>query len=60
MGRMCRGYCADYPCSKIPNGDKYQFCKRCTYCGVFMKTLGVRCPCCGVVLRTKARGKKFR
>ena len=60
MGHSCRGYCVDYVCQGIPNGEKYEFCKRCTYCGVFLKTDQVRCPCCGVVLRTKPRNKKSR
>lgn len=59
MGRSCRGYCLDYVCQGIPNGIKYELCKRCTYCGVFLKTTQVRCPCCGVTLRTKPRSKKL-
>lgn len=58
MGRLCKGYCEDYTCQKIPNGQKYQHCKRCTYCGVFLKTVEVRCPCCGAILRTKPRTRK--
>ena len=55
MGRSCRGYCVDYLCPKVTNGEKYSLCKRCTYCAVFLKTSKVRCPCCKVILRTRAR-----
>ena len=58
MGRSCKGFCLDYVCKGIPNSEKYELCKRCTYCGIFLKTIQLRCPCCGVVLRTKPRGKK--
>ncbi|MGI9566657.1 MAG: hypothetical protein ACR2LL_06550 [Nitrosopumilus sp.] len=58
MGRSCRGYCIDYVCQGIPNGIKYEYCKRCTFCGLFLKTEQVRCPCCKVILRTKPRNKR--
>ncbi len=57
MGNVCRGYCVDYLCPRIENGKKYQFCKRCTSCGLFLKTTQVRCPCCGIILRTKPRNR---
>jgi len=31
--------------------------KRCSFCGIFMECDGVRCPCCNMILRTKARNK---
>ena len=59
MGHMCKGHCQYYTCEKMPNAQKYQYCKRCTYCGVFLKTTQIRCPCCGIILRTKSRKKKL-
>ena len=58
MARTCRDICRDYVCEKIQNGAKYKFCKRCTFCEMFLKTSEIRCPCCKVILRTKPRSRK--
>ena len=60
MARSYKGYCIDYLCQKIKNGEKYKFCKRCSFCGVFLNTTEIRCPCCKVVLRTNPRNGKIR
>ncbi|MGI9567418.1 MAG: hypothetical protein ACR2LL_10465 [Nitrosopumilus sp.] len=58
MGRRCIGICVRYKSTSISNGLKYKLGqKRCSYCGLFMDTENVRCPCCKVILRTKPRNK---
>ena len=45
---------------KIPyKHSNYEHCKRCTKCGVWFlrETVGIRCPCCSVVLRVGKRSK---
>ncbi len=59
MGRTCRGICIQYETPKTANKLRYKLGhKRCTYCGLFINTLDVRCPCCKATLRTKSRNKK--
>lgn len=44
--------------NKVPyKHSTYEHCKRCTKCSVwFMKdSVGLRCPCCSVILRVKKR-----
>jgi len=57
MSASCKGRCVDYQCQKMKNGEKYLFCKRCTFCGIFISFDGIRCPCCKIILRTKPRGR---
>ncbi len=57
MGQMCKGVCIEYIGPRMQNGKKYgSGQKRCSYCELFILTDEVRCPCCGVILRTKSRG----
>ena len=58
MGASCKGICFELKSSGIPNSKKYQFgLKRCSWCDVYLATTEVRCPCCRMILRTKARNK---
>ncbi len=57
MGQMCKGVCIEYIGPRMQNGKRYgSGQKRCSYCELFILTDEVRCPCCGVILRTKSRG----
>jgi len=59
MGASCKGICNKLSINKIPNALKYQFgLKRCSWCEIWIDTEEVRCPCCRMILRTRARGKK--
>ncbi len=52
----CRGLCARYDTMGGGKDSAYkQGYKRCAVCEVFIKELGVRCPCCGLPLRTRRR-----
>ncbi len=56
MGQMCKGVCIQYKGPRIQNGKRYESGqKRCSYCDLFIQTEEIRCPCCGVTLRTKPR-----
>jgi len=58
MGRTCRGICQFQKAEPTPNKIRYEIGqKRCTFCGIYFLIDDTRCPCCGVVLRTKARNK---
>ena len=58
MAARCKGVCEDYRILGISMNLKYQQGqKRCTICGIFMSFDGNRCPCCKMVLRTKARNR---
>lgn len=59
MAHSCKGICIEYIYQKMKNSEKYNFCKRCTYCGIFLRTDQIHCPCCGIILRTKPRNKKI-
>jgi hypothetical protein len=55
----CNGICTLYQTVGGGNHSVYQAgYKRCTECGIYMKYVGNRCPCCGCVLRTK--GRKYK
>ena len=60
---VCKGVCEKYKSTKpnLNNDGRYQTGqKRCTTCEIFIKWDGVSCPCCGVLLRNKARTSKLR
>lgn len=59
MGFLCKGVCEEFRGEAIPNGSRYNYGqKRCSMCDLFLAVPSVRCPCCGVVLRTNPRGKR--
>lgn len=59
MGASCKGICHQLKTSIVPNSQKYEFgLKRCSWCEVWLETDEVRCSCCKMILRTKARSKK--
>ena len=56
MARSCRGVCCQFEGKSVRNGLRYSLGqKRCTFCGLFMDTESIRCPCCSAILRTKSR-----
>jgi hypothetical protein len=59
MAASCKGICIKIKHGPIPNAKKYEFgLKRCSWCEVFLSTDEIRCPCCRMILRTKARSRK--
>ena len=60
MGFCCKGFCVDFKAKRAPNGSRYEHGqKRCSLCSLFLSTQNARCPCCGVILRTKSRNKRL-
>ena len=58
MGASCKGICRLSEKIKVPNSRKYEYgLKRCSWCDVYMATEEIRCPCCKMILRTKARNR---
>lgn len=56
MPPSCKGLCNRIQSKPFGNVRKYDSgYKRCSYCNVFMKINGLRCPCCALILRTKSR-----
>ena len=61
MTFCCKGICETLQIEGVPTGLIYQSgYKRCSMCSIFVKTTNLRCPCCGVRLRTKSRNKHSR
>ena len=61
MGATCKGICLEFKQDRIPNAKKYQYgLKRCSWCDIWFGTTEIRCPCCKMILRTRARGKKSK
>lgn len=59
MTFCCKGICESLELTSVPTSLRYQLGhKRCTMCCTFVETKNLRCPCCGVRLRTKSRNKK--
>ena len=56
----CNGSCEKYKAkSNTLAGGRYeQGQKRCPECEIFMEWEGLWCPCCGRLLRTKARATR--
>ena len=56
MAASCRGLCDRIQSKSFGNNHKYENgYKRCSFCNIFMKFNGLRCPCCTLKLRTKSR-----
>jgi hypothetical protein len=52
----CRNICERFKATKEQRGSYYsEGYKRCQICDVFIKWNGIKCPCCGRILRTKPR-----
>ena len=61
MGASCKGICLEFEPTRIPNARKYQEgLKRCSWCDIWFKTEEIRCPCCRMILRVKARGSRTK
>ena len=61
MVNVCRGICVKYKAVGYGGLHKYiQGQKMCSICSEFLTYPGIRCPCCGVKLRTTPRGNKAR
>jgi len=58
----CKGICKRYEAKRpIEGNNRYSIGqKRCNKCDVFTEWEGVRCPCCGSVLRTRPRNSRHR
>ena len=56
MPYYCNGICESLEAHKVTTSKKYQNGqKRCSVCYIFIETDNLRCPCCGVKLRTRPR-----
>jgi len=59
LSTFCKGVCAAYKTNKFikfPRGSAYENgAKYCSYCSIFMRYVGNRCPCCGLIMRTRPR-----
>jgi hypothetical protein len=58
----CKGICIRHKVSK-PTARLGRYTvgqKRCRICDIFVKYEGVWCLCCGHMLRTRPRGRKYR
>lgn len=58
----CKGICEQYKV-KRPHSDTTRYesgQKRYNMCDVFTKWDGIRCPCCGSMLRTKPKNARHR
>jgi len=59
MGQGCNDVCDRYKARQITTHFKYTMGQKwCSVCTAFLITSTVRCPCCNIKLRTKARTKK--
>ena len=58
----CRGICAKYKVKKPNSGEGHYISghKRCSRCEIFVKWIGIHCPCCNIPLRTKPRNTTGR
>ena len=55
MPYLCKGVCKEFV-SALPVSEKYlNGFKRCSVCNGFFQIHELRCPCCGVKLRTQPR-----
>ena len=60
MTFCCKGICVDLDATTVSNSLRYELGqKRCTMCSIFVETEKLRCPCCGAMLRTKSRHRKY-
>jgi len=56
MSYECNGICGRYKADRLASGGRYAIGqKRCQVCCIFIWWEGIRCPCCGIRLRTKTR-----
>ena len=56
MAASCRGVCTRFDEAIVATALKYESgYKRCSFCGIFLKTDFIRCPCCNLILRTRSR-----
>jgi hypothetical protein len=54
----CKNICFRYKINKDRRGSYYnKGYKRCTICEVFLNWHGSKCPCCGWILRIRARNQ---
>lgn len=57
----CKGTCTQYKAQKPVGTSRYASGqKRCQICEIFIKWVGLWCPCCGYRLRTKPRNLKYK
>lgn len=57
----CAGICDRYKAQRPLGGERYAAGqKRCSRCAIFVNWEGMRCPCCGTVLRGRSRNTQNR
>lgn len=57
----CKGICCRYKAKKPVGTGRYASGqRRCQICEIFIKWVGLWCPCCGYRLRTKPRNLKYK
>ena len=59
----CKGICIHHKINKSGQRETGRYesgLKRCSFCEVFIEWEGLRCPCCGCILRRKPRNAKAR
>lgn len=55
---VCKDLCRNYKANKILHIGRYDSGqKRCHHCEIYIKWDGKYCPCCGLKLRSKPRGR---
>ena len=58
MATSCKGICEMFKGDDTSMRLKYQEGQKCcSYCEIFLKVIGLRCPCCKTILRIKARNR---
>ncbi|MBN4046057.1 hypothetical protein JYT57_00060 [Nitrosarchaeum koreense] len=61
MVNVCKGVCIKFKAVGYEGRHRYEKGqKMCSVCTEFLTYPGVRCPCCGVILRSTPRGNKAR
>jgi len=57
----CKGVCNQYKAKWGTHQYRYASGqKRCNVCEIFVNWDGYRCPCCGMILRTRPRSVKVK
>ncbi|HEX9844913.1 MAG TPA: hypothetical protein VGA92_00440 [Candidatus Nitrosotenuis sp.] len=57
--QSCNDICQRYRARQVTTHSKYgEGQKWCSVCSIFLVSDTIRCPCCNIKLRTKARVKK--
>jgi len=61
MSYLCKDFCLAYKADRLASGARYAIGqKRCQVCCIFIWWAGIKCPCCGIRLRTSPRMSKHK